>query len=84
MEPEGWLPCSQELSTGPYPESDQSSPYHPILSNIQIKIILPVIRVQWCISCQIRKHNYEKCLLYSSVYHESEYSNLHKKYDFFQ
>jgi hypothetical protein len=26
MEPEGSLLCSQELSTGPYPEPDQSSP----------------------------------------------------------
>jgi hypothetical protein len=32
MEPEGSLPCSQEPSTGPYPESDQSNPYHTILS----------------------------------------------------
>jgi hypothetical protein len=32
MEPEGWLPCSQESSTGTYPELDKSSPYHPILS----------------------------------------------------
>jgi hypothetical protein len=32
MEPEGSLPCSQELSTGPYSDPDQSSPYHPILS----------------------------------------------------
>jgi hypothetical protein len=31
MEPEGLLPCSQGPSTGPYPEPDQSSPYHSIL-----------------------------------------------------
>jgi hypothetical protein len=32
MEPDGSLPYSQGPSTGPYPEPDQSSPYHPILS----------------------------------------------------
>jgi hypothetical protein len=32
MEPEGSLPRSQEPSTSPYPESDRSNPYHPILS----------------------------------------------------
>jgi hypothetical protein len=32
IEPEVSLPCSQETSTGPYPEPDQSSSYHPILS----------------------------------------------------
>jgi hypothetical protein len=31
-EAEGSSPCSQELSTGPYPDPDGSSPYHPILS----------------------------------------------------
>jgi hypothetical protein len=33
MEPEDSLPCSKEPSTGPYPEIDQLSPYHPILSD---------------------------------------------------
>jgi hypothetical protein len=31
MEPEGSLLCSQEPATIPYPEPDQSNPYHPIL-----------------------------------------------------
>jgi hypothetical protein len=29
MEPQSSLPCSQEPSTGPYSEGDQSKPYHP-------------------------------------------------------
>jgi hypothetical protein len=41
MEPEGSLPCLQEPSTGPFPEPDQSSPFHPILSKIHFNIILP-------------------------------------------
>jgi hypothetical protein len=32
MELEILLPCAKEPSTGHYPEPDQSSPYHPILS----------------------------------------------------
>jgi hypothetical protein len=32
MEHVDLLPCSQEPSTGPYPEPDRSSPYHPIIS----------------------------------------------------
>jgi hypothetical protein len=31
MEPEGSLPRSQESYLSPYPEPDESSPYHPIL-----------------------------------------------------
>jgi hypothetical protein len=30
MEPEGSIQCSQEPSTGPYPEPYQSTPFHPI------------------------------------------------------
>jgi hypothetical protein len=31
MESEGSLPYLQEPSTGPSPEPEQSSPYHPII-----------------------------------------------------
>jgi hypothetical protein len=37
MEPEDSFPCSQESSADPYPEPDQSGPYHPI----RLKIINP-------------------------------------------
>jgi hypothetical protein len=40
MEPEGSLSCSQEPSTGPYPEPDKSNPYHPILI-VYKKIVNP-------------------------------------------
>jgi hypothetical protein len=39
MEPENSLPCSQEPSTDPYPEPDQSTPSY--LSKIHSNIILP-------------------------------------------
>jgi hypothetical protein len=35
MESEGSLPCSQDLSTGPYPEPDESSPYYPTGNQFQ-------------------------------------------------
>jgi hypothetical protein len=43
IEPESLLPCSQEPSTGPYPESDQSNPYH---------VVLAIVRNIWIITGQ--------------------------------
>jgi hypothetical protein len=40
-EPESSSPCSQEPSTGPYPEPVRSSPYHPILSLSKIHFNTP-------------------------------------------
>jgi hypothetical protein len=40
MEHVGSLPCAQELSTGPYPETDQSNPYHFILK-VHFNIVHP-------------------------------------------
>jgi hypothetical protein len=44
MEPEGSLPCSQEPSSVPYSEPDQSNPIHPIPSYLS-KIISYFIRI---------------------------------------
>jgi hypothetical protein len=49
MEPEGSIPCSQEPSTGPYPEPYQSNPLHSIpsyLSKIHFKPIIITIIIQ--------------------------------------
>jgi hypothetical protein len=43
METQVSLPCSEEASTGPYPEPDQSSTYRPILSSkIHFNIVHPL------------------------------------------
>jgi hypothetical protein len=42
MEPEGSSPYSQEPSTGPYPEQDRPSPFHPILSLVRSILILSI------------------------------------------
>jgi hypothetical protein len=42
MEPEGSIPCAQELSTDPYPKPYQSNPHNPsYLSDIHLNIVHP-------------------------------------------
>jgi hypothetical protein len=45
MGPEDSLPCSQQPSTGPYPEPNQSSPYHPISSKIHFNVFFTYVRL---------------------------------------
>jgi hypothetical protein len=42
MEPGGSIQCSQELSTGPYPEPYQSNPLHPIPFYLKSILILSI------------------------------------------
>jgi hypothetical protein len=42
MGPEGSLTCSEEPSTGPYPEPDHSSPHYTILSLLRSIVILSI------------------------------------------
>jgi hypothetical protein len=59
MEPESSISCLQELSNGLYPEPDQSSPYHPILSKIHFNIIFPPTpkSSQWSLSSRLSHQN---------------------------
>jgi hypothetical protein len=64
MEPGGSLPCSQEPSTAPYPEPDQSNPYHPILSPyVHFNIVHPPTpwSSQWFLSFWL-PHQYPICI----------------------
>jgi hypothetical protein len=63
MEPDGSLPCSQDPSTGPYPEPDQSSPYQPILSKIHFNIVHPTTSwfSQWSLTVWLH-HQYSLCI----------------------
>jgi hypothetical protein len=64
MEPEGSLPCSQEPSTGPHSEPDQSNSYHPILSKIHFIIVHPPTSwpSQWSLSFW-HSHQYPICII---------------------
>jgi len=41
MEPESLLPCLQQPTTGPYPDTDESSPHPYTLFKVHFNIILP-------------------------------------------
>jgi hypothetical protein len=71
MKPESSIPCSQEPSTGPYPELHQSNPYHSIISKINFNTVHPPTSwsTQWSRSFWF-VHQYPICipLLHRSCY----------------
>jgi hypothetical protein len=69
MEPEGSLPCSQEPSTGPYPDPDRSSPHHPILST-HLRIGLP---------SSLFPSGFLTNILYAFLFAHTYSKELHKK-----
>jgi len=48
MEPEGSLPCSQELTTSPCREPDESRVGPPVLFKIRFSIIFPTKTIHVC------------------------------------
>jgi hypothetical protein len=71
METEGSLSCSQEPSTGPYHEPDQSNPHYPILSYLSYDpfyywltvyfLVFPVVLSLWL------SHQYPICIPLRSI-----------------
>jgi hypothetical protein len=64
MEPEGSLTCSQEPSTAPYSEPDQSNPYHRKVSlSILFNIVHPPTSLspQWSLSFWL-SHQHSICI----------------------
>jgi hypothetical protein len=53
MEPESSLPCSQQPTTGPSPDPDQPSLYHPILFHDNVTWWLKETATAWQ---QLNKH----------------------------
>jgi hypothetical protein len=65
MEHEGSLPSSQEPSTGPYPERDQSNPHHFFLYKIRFNIVHPPTS---CIQSGLLPSGFPTNILYAFLF----------------
>jgi hypothetical protein len=66
MEHEGSLPCSEEHPTGPFPEPDQSNPYHLILSLRSILIFSTHLRL--CLSSGLFPSGFPTNILHTFLF----------------
>jgi hypothetical protein len=64
MELERSLPCSQEPSTGPYPEQDQSNPIHTIPSYLRSILIL-FTHLRLGLPCDLFPYGFPTNILYA-------------------
>jgi hypothetical protein len=74
MESEGSLPSSQEPSTGPYLEPDQSSPHHSILFLVWIFPVVSFLLAFPPKSYTLPQARYMPCQSDSSWFYHSNYT----------
>jgi hypothetical protein len=80
METKFSLSCSQETTTGPYPEPDESSPHTPTLFNIHFNIIIPKSVSLWLLI--VLHYTQYRCQQTLAIAYDSDFSKFTLRYQF--
>jgi hypothetical protein len=75
MEPEGSIPCSQQPSTGPYPEPYHFNPHHPSLSLLRSILILST-HLRLFLPSGLFPSGFPTNILYAITQYYKEISNI--------